>query len=201
MEFRNSSHVYGPISRLFHWATALLILFALPLGWYAVVIGARNVNPHLASLRGDLLFWHKSLGVSVLLLTTLRLGWIIYSPRPPLSYSLSVLERIGAKSVHYLLYGLLLGMPISGIILSQSVGYPVSFFGLFDLPTLVNIDHGIPALQRVGVKLGVLFHERIFAYVLYLSLILHIVGLVKHSFIDGDNAIWRRMGGRTSDRA
>src|SRR5579859_6229059 len=192
MALKNSDREYGTLSRFFHWLTATFIFAALPLGWRAAGIGPRNPDHHLAALRETLLFWHKSAGLSVLLLIVLRLGWFLYSARPPLPASLPSIERIGAKTIHYLLYVVLIGMPISGTVLSQAAGFPVSFFGLFDIPKIVLVDQAVPVLQRPELILGVILHERVFAFALYGALILHFVGLAKHSLIDRDPTIWRR---------
>ena len=196
MALKNSDRGYGTVSRLLHWLTATFIFVALPLGWRAASIGPRNPDPPLAALRETLLFWHKSAGLSVLLLIVLRIGWFLYSARPPLPASLPSIERIGAKTIHYLLYAMLIGMPISGIVLSQAAGFPVSFYGLVDLPKIVLADQAVPLPQRPELIVGVIFHERIFAFALYAALLLHFAGLAKHSLIDRDHSVWRRMGGR-----
>ena len=199
MEFRNSTSAYGIASRMLHWLTAIFIFVALPLGWRAAALGPRNPDPHLAALRETLLFWHKSLGLSVLFLIVLRLGWFLYSARPPLPAGLPSIERIGAKTIHYLLYVVLIGMPISGTVLSQAAGFPVSFFGLFEIPKIISIDQSVPVLQRPELIAAVIFHERVFAFALYGALLLHFAGLAKHSLIDRDHTIWRRMGGRADE--
>ena len=89
-------------------------------------------------------------------------------------------------------------MPLSGILLSQSAGFPVSPFGLFVLPGVFPADIAIPVMQRSGVKLGFLLHSTILAYALYVILVLHVAGLLKHHLIDRDRSIWQRMASWTS---
>jgi cytochrome b561 len=195
MQLTNSAEDYGTVSRGFHWTTALLVLSTIPMGLIAASIGAQNHSHLLATQREQLLFWHKSFGVTILLLVVLRTIWSMYSQRPPLPAQLPKGERQAAKTVHFLLYGLLFAMPVTGIMLSQSVGFPVSFFGLFTLPTIFPAPHNVPIPHRLGAVWGILLHERILAYSLFGLLALHLFGLAKHHLVDKDPSILRRMAG------
>jgi cytochrome b561 len=79
---------------------------------------------------------HKSLGVTILFLMLARLLWRAWHRSPPLPQSMSPFMSLLAKSSHWTLYVLFVGMPISGYVLSAAGGHPVPFFGLFDLPAL-----------------------------------------------------------------
>jgi cytochrome b561 len=197
MQVTNSTEAYGGVSRAIHWITALLVLSTIPLGLIAANIGPKNPSHDLSALREQTLFWHKSIGVSILLLVILRTAWSLYSPRPPLPAHLPTGERRAAKATHLALYLLLFAMPLTGIMLSQSVGFPVSFFGLFTLPTVFPAPHDVPIPQRPGAVWGILLHEKVFAYILFGAIALHLLGLVKHQLIDRDGSILRRMAGST----
>lgn len=94
-------------------------------------------------------------------------------------------ERFLSKTVHVVLYILLIGMPLSGLIFTWAGGYPASFFGLFDIPSPIAKNH---TLHEVFQEL----HE-VMAYGLVGLLALHIAGALKHHWIDKDNTA-RRMG-------
>jgi cytochrome b561 len=184
---------YGRVARILHWTIAILILVAIPLGLICGSIGQKAADPRLAELRSVLLFWHKSIGVTVLVLAVARILWRLGHKPPVLPAHMPNGERILAKAVHGLLYLVMVGMPISGIMLTQATGFPVRWFGLWTLPDMVRPDRTIPMMQRIEVKLSLILHERIFAYTLFAVLALHIAGLLKHHFIDRDPSIWRRM--------
>jgi cytochrome b561 len=195
LELRDTRDRYGILSRGFHWTIALLIAVAVPLGLWAASIGAQNTDAQQKLLRESLLFWHKSVGLTVLFLSVARVVWRLRSAAPPLPAELSRLNRLGAKAVHGLLYVLILGLPVTGILLSQAAGFPVSFFGLFSLPVFVHADLAVPVLQRPNVLAGILLHESILPKLLYIALTLHVLGLLKHHFVSGNKTIWSRMAG------
>jgi cytochrome b561 len=184
---------YGRVARLFHWTIAILILAAIPLGLICGAIGQKAADPRLAELRSVLLFWHKSIGVTVLVLAVARILWRLGHKPPALPTHMPNGERLLAKAVHCLLYIVMVGMPITGIMLTQATGFPVRWFGLWTLPDVVHPDRTIPMMERMEVKLSLILHERIIAYTLFAMLALHIAGLLKHHFVNRDPSIWRRM--------
>lgn len=186
---------YNSVARFFHWSIALLVLGAALLGAWAAFIGPNHSAPAMYEFREIMLFWHKSFGISVFGLMLGRLGWAFFtwSERPSLPKYIRIHERLIAKFVHYGFYVLLLGLPASGVILSQAAGFDVSFFGLATLPQFLPVDLSIPLPQRSGVQFGVLVHKNVLAYILYAMLALHFIGVAKHHFIDRDHSIIRRM--------
>ena len=184
---------YGRTARTLHWLTAILILVAIILGFWASMIGATATDPGLKVQREHLLFWHKSIGVTILGLACVRLAWALVRPRPPLPSYLPRREQALAKAVHVMLYLLMFAMPISGIYLSQAVGFPVSWFGIVQLPDFVHPDTGIPVMRRTTVLIGIILHKKVFAYSLLAILGLHLAAVAKHVWIDRDMTVWRRM--------
>ncbi len=201
MSLKTSSDRYDALSKLFHWMTAVMFLLAVPLGWWAASIGPGNHDQGMAEFRDEILFWHKSFGISALFLAIPRLVWTILSRRKLLSY-LPTHERVLAKLVHISLYGIMFLLPLTGIAMSQAGGYGVSFFGLFDLPIFFHADRTVPMMQRPVVTVSYYVHTVILAYFLYIAFSLHIIGLIKHHFIDKDKSVWRRMSPfRSTDSA
>jgi cytochrome b561 len=186
----NSATRYGWASQVFHWAVALLVVAALCIGWTA----ARY--PREDPLHEAWMVLHKSVGLSVLLVTLLRLSWLLRSPAPPLAATLKPWERRAARWVHRLLYGVLIAMPLSGMLLSQAVGKPIGFFGLFDLPQLIVFDPAVPPAQRLPVIAGAVMHKVVFIWPLYGLLAFHLAGIAKHAVLDRDPDALRRMLGR-----
>src|SRR3989449_7284633 len=104
VNLRNSTESYGIIAQAFHWLVALLVLAQLGLGLYAA-----NLPVSLARLRW--LSHHKSLGLAILALVLLRLGWRALNPPPRLPGSMPRWERPAALATPPPFYPLLLPPP------------------------------------------------------------------------------------------
>ena len=100
-----------------HWLVAGLILAAVFMGW---TMTSMEISP----ARLKLFNYHKWVGVTVLLLALLRLGWRLSHAAPPL-LPMPRWQQMAAHGGHYLLYGLMLAVPVAGWIYSNASGYPV----------------------------------------------------------------------------
>lgn len=174
MELKNSNTRFGLISILLHWVMGLLIIALLCIGFYMTSM------PDVAQ-QYDLYGWHKAFGILVLILAIIRVAWHICSERPALL--IPAYERILARTTHGLLYTLMIIMPLSGWFMSSAAGKPPSFFGLFTLPALVEKNKALS-------KLFSSVHEWV-AYCLIALIILHILGALKHHFIDKNDILKR----------
>jgi cytochrome b561 len=105
---------------------AALIFIALPLGVWASQLPRGD-------LRSEVLFVHKSFGVTVLAFVVLRIVTRLIVGAPAYARSLGRLVRAAAGTGHLALYALMIAMPVSGYLTSVAGGHEVSFFGLFDL--------------------------------------------------------------------
>lgn len=177
--WKNTSNAYGSVSRLFHWGTALIVLGLLGLGFYMHQVEAGPFKFQLYGL-------HKSFGVLVLTLAVLRIFWHLTTAYPAALETHQKWEKFLSKTIHLFLYITLIGMPLSGWIMSSAGQFPVRFFGLFDIPPLTGKDEALFKRMRE-------IHA-LFAYGLIAALALHIAGAVKHHLIDRDSTL-TRMGG------
>lgn len=134
--FRNTIGRYGSVAQALHWAVVLLVALQFPLG-----ITAHGLP--LSLLRLKLLVWHKSIGMTVFALMLVRLGWRLYTPAPALPPTLQGRQRQLAHVSHWLLYALLLVMPLVGWITSSASNLTVTWFGLFRFPDLVAPDKAL----------------------------------------------------------
>ena len=167
---------YDAASRAFHWLTFLAVSTAFGIAW-------RMDSLPFSPLRLKLFNWHKWAGVTVLLLTVLRIGWRFYKPAPA-PVAMPAWQRIGAKAVHGLLYLALLAQPITGWAHSNAAGFPVVWFGVLPLPNIAPKDKAISqAFENAHAVIGTL---------ILVLLGLHILGALKHHFIDRDDTL-RRM--------
>jgi cytochrome b561 len=129
MIIRNTPHRWGAIAQLLHWTIVVLIIVQFTLAALAEDL------PPLKKL--GMLARHKSVGLTILALAILRLAWRSLNPRPALPDTLKPYQRVLARWTHALMYLLLFAMPLSGWMMSSARGFPVSWFGFFQLPDLV----------------------------------------------------------------
>src|SRR3954462_4837296 len=107
MPFRNTKSSWGSLSKALHWIIVLLIINQ----W---LIAERAASLPKGPALISALAWHKSFGITILLLAVLRLLWRWMSPVPALSAETRPWERVLAKISHVLLYALIFALPLSG---------------------------------------------------------------------------------------
>jgi len=131
VQLRNRDSSYGLIAQILHWSIVALII-------YQVVLAQRAESATLFQQLG-ILTTHRSLGITVLLLTIARLAWNSgIGPRPAPPRDEPKLRLRLARATHALLYLLTIAIPISGWAMSSAANSPVSFFGWLALPNLVS---------------------------------------------------------------
>lgn len=166
---------YSIVSLVFHWGLAVLILCQV------LLITASEANDETAR---QFIGLHKSLGLTILVLTLARIGWRLANPAIPLPATMPKWETIAARTSHILFYVLLIGLPLLGWASSSAGGRDIRWFGLFDWPLLPlplsrDLSGTLMDFHQAGVK------------VLYVLLALHGVAALKHHFVDRDNILHR----------
>jgi len=177
---KNNSSKYPITSRILHWSMSILILFLLGLGIYM-----SDFLPKDAPNRMEVYGLHKSLGVLALILIFIRIFNRFVCKAPALPKTLQKWEKIAAHFGHIGLYFLMMAVPLSGYLMSNSFGYPVHFFGI-----------EMPFLIEKNFELGKLFSEahEISAFSLLGLVIIHVLGALKHRFFDKpENDVLKRM--------
>lgn len=169
---KNTMERYGLVSRGLHWLMALLIIGLFVVG---LLMGELEKG---SDLRSQVYGLHKASGILVLELLVLRLLWLAYTRPPQLPAMFSSMEKLLSSGVKWLLYGLMLAIPLSGWLMSNSGGHAVSFYGLFNLPMLAGENH---ALHEAAEEV----HE-ITAWVAILLTTVHVLGALKHRFFNLD---------------
>jgi len=178
MPLANTDNHYGAITKLFHWTIALLIIGMLILGH---VMGNISDKP----LRGELFGIHKSLGLLILAIMILRLLWRFGNKTPSLPSHLPRWQQRSARANHCLLYIAIILMPITGIVMSTTAGYPPSFFGLFTLAAPIVKSKALAGLfSDVHITLS---------WIIVALLSLHILAALKHHFIHRDYVLTRML--------
>lgn len=181
MPQKTSSPGYSGVARTLHWVTALAVFVMIPVGLTMSYRG--NVLDIWDGLTNGLYSAHKLLGFLLLWLTAGRLAYRLLHGVPPDEPTLAWWQKGLSHLVHWLLYGLLLVVPLLGWI-GVSLFPALTIFELFDLPALARPDEA--AAQRV---LGI--HGKL-ALALGALAILHIVAALYHRFVRRDGVL-RRM--------
>jgi len=177
MNIRNTTRSWGSVSKTLHWVIVLLIINQ----W---IIAERAEGLPRGPALIETLWWHKSLGITVLFLAVIRLAWRWMNPVPSLEAETRPWERVAAKISHVLLYALIFAVPLTGWMMSSARSFPVSWFGLFQMPDLVSPSPSLYELLRD-------LHGLLFAALVLVALV-HAAGALKHHFIDR-NDVLRRM--------
>lgn len=133
---------YGHTAMALHWLMAVLLLAQIAIGLTMVELPKRT--PEVATFYN----LHKSLGLVALILIAFRLWWRTRVPAPPATgLHTSDLQEAAARWSHRLLVGLMLLLPLAGLIGSAFGKYPVRFFG-YALPLPGWESEPIQALFR-----------------------------------------------------
>lgn len=173
------SQHYSRVAMALHWVIAVLIIGQLAGGLFFTNL---SFATH-AELRISITQYHKAIGLTVLVLSIVRLIWRLSHRPPALPNGMSRFERLAAKATHSLFYVLIIGIPLTGWMMVSAYKNPISYFGLFDWPkipgVLGNNDFGEIMHE---------FHEYM-AYAAIALIVLHIGAALKHHFINQDNVL------------
>lgn len=181
----NTKTRYGAVARGLHWAVALLVLVDLGLG----VLG--KFTPQTAenlTFLTRLYSTHKTIGVTVLALAVVRVIWAVTQTRPVPIHPERRAETFAAETAHWLLYGAIFVLPLSGwVIHSAEAGFaPIWWpFGQ-DLPFVPKSEPLAELAATVHWAAGM---------VLALSVAAHIGGALKHAVRDRDGTLARMVSG------
>lgn len=185
MNSRAAPGQYTAVAAALHWLVALLVIANAAGGWLAGWFGT-STDPALKVTGGAIIAVHRSVGLTILALTVVRLGWRLANPPPPLPTYMTAFERRTALGVHLSFYGLLFMLPLSGWVLASSGRSPVqlSWFGLFNLPAM-------PFAARLHV-LSRESHE-LLGWGMIILVLVHVGAALKHQILDRDNILARML--------
>ncbi len=183
MALRSGAAQWGSLARFFHWTVVVLILVQGTIGLIMVELPKRpNVIPVFS--------FHKSLGLTILLLALLRLAWRVFDPRPDEPATIPHWQAIGARVGHALLYVLLFAVPLSGWFFDSASGLrPLYWWGLVKMPSLTG--GAAPDLKDIGKEA----HEWLF-WLLVLVAAGHAAMALVHHFVHRNDVLRRMLPGR-----
>ncbi len=182
---------YGSVAMTLHWLIAALIAVNLCLGFYFA-----NIEAESDPIRFGIIQTHKSIGLTILVLSLLRLAWRLMNPVPPLPSSMSPGLKFVARATHYLFYVLIIAVPLAGwaIVSSSPLGTPTVYFGLFQWPHISFLAELPRAQKKEYVELFEEVHE-LLAYSAFGLLLLHVAGALWHQYVKHDDVMRRMLPG------
>lgn len=184
MRIRNSSQDYGAVAIWLHWIVVVLVLAA----WLSGQLGDALPRPYHETG----LFAHISLGLAILALAVVRVGWRLADP-PPAPEPSRLGSRLGpwagraGEFVHLLIYGLLFAIPVLGIITQFARGYALPVFGLFDIASPWVGDRAFTGTMKE-------VHETL-ANLLMLVIAMHAAAALLHHYVLHDRTLLRMLPG------
>jgi cytochrome b561 len=186
-ESRREGGRYSAVSIVLHWTIAAAILTQIVLGWRMT-----DMDEGLSQFERFQL--HKSLGITILLLSLLRLVWRLTHPAPPLPDHMARWEKVFARATHVGFYVGMIGMPLLGWAIVSASPYNIPTL-LWDaipwphLPVLPGLEED--AKEDIAKQLSEI-HSKGAWFILGL-LGLHVAGALKHHFLDRDTVLWRML--------
>jgi len=175
---KNTENSYGIVAKSFHWILFLMLTFSIVAGNFLASMPKGVEKLQAAGM-------HKSFGLVILALVLLRLGWRLVNIQPKDSEGTPAVQSLMAHAMHWVLYALMFAQPLSGILMSQAAGFPVSLFGVFELPVLLDKDPSLAQLFRGA-------HGTVWI-LLVLAVVGHAGAALHHHFIKKDDVL-KRMG-------
>ena len=180
---------YTGVAIALHWLIAALILLNLYLGW------RMSFEKGMAQFATFQL--HKSVGISVLAFSLVRLAWRLSHRPPPYPRDQARWERVTASAVHWTFYGLMIVMPLTGwIIVSASpLNLPTLLFKTIPFPHIGPVhDLAMPMRKAIEDNVGAV--HGLLAYGFAALIVLHVAAALKHQFVDRDDELSRMLPGR-----
>jgi cytochrome b561 len=188
MTARDATTRYGTVAMSLHWLIAIAVIFNIWLGFYMGDL------PRADPDRFWFIQFHKSTGLSILVLSVARVLWRVVNPMPALPEKMAGWERILARGVHYIFYVLIIAIPLAGwaMVSSSTRGLPTVWYGLVEWPN-------IPFLAELSLDqkkyFGEIFEDthNALAYLALGLIVLHVAAALKHQFWDRDTVLSRML--------
>jgi cytochrome b561 len=177
---------YSAVAIALHWLIAAGILANIGLGW------------RMGQLKGLAQFnvfqLHKSIGISVLLLSVARLAWRLFNPPPPYPVRITPGERLLASTAHWALYGFMIILPVTGwVVVSASLyNLPTLLFHTVPWPHIAFV-HDLPIATRKAVEDRAGTVHAYLAWTLLGLIAFHVAAAIKHHAFDRDDVLARML--------
>jgi cytochrome b561/polyisoprenoid-binding protein YceI len=170
---------YTTVAVAFHWVIAAAIVIQ-------ILLGLRMGSGHSATTYA-LFQLHKSIGITILVLSLGRLAWRLVNPPPPPPPRQPRWERIASQVVHGGFYLAMIGLPLTGwlIVSSSRTNIPTILYGLIPWPHAPGVAE-LPAASKHVVNLASSASHQLLVKLVYALLAVHLGAVAKHQLMDRD---------------
>lgn len=185
---------YSAVAIVLHWLIAAAIVFQVIIAWR---MGGGRTPEGFALVQ-----LHKSIGITVLLLSLARLAWRLTHRPPPLPAGMAAWEKALAKVAHAGLYVIMIGLPITGWIMvsASRIQVPTLLYGAVPWPHVPGLAHLAEPAKSAWRAFGETGHE-ILAWGAYVLVALHVAGALKHQLFSKDEPVLAHMAPGTKPGA
>lgn len=197
MPLKNTEKNYGSVARSLHWAIAALFLLSYCAIYYREWFTEEDTPPDWISLQ-----IHLSVGITIAALVALRIIWRLLNKPPPLEPG-TQLEHRAAHAGHFLLYVVMVVMPVTGYI---GTGVDTSYFFAFDIPKFESTQaFSILVTGWMGLEAEAFedivdeIHTTGGAWVVWVLIVGHILAALYHHFVKKDRTLRRMTGGDSAE--
>ena len=181
---------YGAVAMTLHWLIAAALIANIAIGLYMSDL------PRSDPSKFEFIALHKSIGLTVLTLSVLRVVWRLVNPVPLPPPGLAPWLKFAGRAAHFLLYFLIVAIPLAGWLMVSvgSMGHPTPVFGLFGWPSF-------PILADMPRSVGHPYHEFFetthvwLAWSAIVLIPLHVAAALYHQFIRRDDVLLRMLPG------
>lgn len=175
---------YSGVAIALHWVLGLALIGLFGFGLYMTGLP-------FSPARLKYFNWHKWIGMSILILSVLRLLWRL-THRPPelpaaVTRAMPRWQQVAHAGTHHLMYLLFFAVPLLGWIYSSAAGFPIVLFGQLPLPDLIGKSPELAEALKPWHGYA--------AYALAALVVLHVAAVFKHQFIDRDGLLSRMIPG------
>lgn len=174
---------YTTVAIIIHWLIAAAIIFQIILGWR---MGDEPKGPATYAI----FQLHKSIGITILLLSLFRLAWKLTHKSPPPPEGQPNWERIASHVVHWGFYIIMIGLPLTGWILvsASRISIPTVLYGTIPWPHLPFLPELAAGPKHVWHEIGEVGHG-LLVKLTYVLLALHLGAVAKHQILDKDEVL------------
>ncbi|MBI1362447.1 MAG: cytochrome b [Proteobacteria bacterium] len=176
---------YNCVAVTLHWVIALAFLTMFVIAFTGMELDGKTGEMLLGLKRWDWYVVHKSLGVAIFVLVALRIVWR-FTTQLPTDDTSPKWDVYISRLNFVLLYVVMIGMPLTGYVMSAAGGHPINWFWLGELPNLLPLNKPLASTAHD-------VHTDVMPIVIYVIVGLHFAGAMFHYFIFKDNVLWKML--------